>query len=272
MTTGDACHSVSDFGAVFVRRYKHDELRQGEIDAIVVDFINFFATTQLLDYGMYTKDLRSGKKLANLYAEIDRKVMSEAIKLIQAQYLKESTLERIKMNSHMNELGNETVFTEEQACEVVEAFIQEYLKSKLNIPRHIVDNMMKKKQRIYDGREWTIKHLLAILIVSGIDPEISGALTPYSKKLEKVIKSTHLISLGDFRDLSDWAAEHTSYHKNSEVFYIRRNLPKRLISVCEISNENVKSNLYFQLETMQRLQQFIKEELFPISFKYQCYL
>jgi len=41
--------------------YDNEPVAQSTIDALIVDFVNFIATKQGLDWGLYTKDLRKDK-------------------------------------------------------------------------------------------------------------------------------------------------------------------------------------------------------------------
>ena len=41
-----------------MNEFKGDGISQSAVDALIVDFINFVASGQGIDYGMYTKDLR----------------------------------------------------------------------------------------------------------------------------------------------------------------------------------------------------------------------
>ena len=65
MTSGEVVFSISDYAQEFIRKYKNPKLDQKVIDAIVVDFINYFAGMHCgMDLAMYTSDLRDGKKMS----------------------------------------------------------------------------------------------------------------------------------------------------------------------------------------------------------------
>ena len=56
-------------------------LIQKEIDAILTDFVNYIGTDQGLDYGMYVKDLYSGRKI------VDKRTSEEWQKLCKITIL-----------------------------------------------------------------------------------------------------------------------------------------------------------------------------------------
>ena len=56
--------SLCDYSKEFVREYKNPKLNQQDIDAIVVDYINYYAAVYYqMDLEMYTEDLRDGRRI-----------------------------------------------------------------------------------------------------------------------------------------------------------------------------------------------------------------
>ena len=151
MTTGDVCYSVSDYGKLFVRHYKNENLTQDEIDKIVVDFINYYAGKYCINLAMITGDLRSKKFIKNPYAIIDRDLVLKHLEFHKVGFKEIYCLENIT---------------------VIDSFITGYYHTEINTPWYIIDARKNKEKRRYVSREENVKYLLAIMAEKLIDNDL----------------------------------------------------------------------------------------------------
>lgn len=127
MTCGEIICSISDYAKEFILKYKNSNLEQKLIDAIVVDFVNFFSVQYCgMDLAMYTSDLRNGKKLSDYKAELNVDVIIRHLNLSKYSYIKAGITESINRNSHMNECGGIAVVDDKEASKLIESFIDGY--------------------------------------------------------------------------------------------------------------------------------------------------
>ena len=130
MKCDEVCYSICDFSKEFIQKYQNVILGQNVVDAIIVDFINYFAATEcLMDLGMYTKDLRDGKVLSDHKADLEKKVIYKRLSICRDNYDVLGIEKSIKRNSHMNWVTDETSIDNEEALDVINAFIVAYLNS-----------------------------------------------------------------------------------------------------------------------------------------------
>ena len=127
MKCGDVISSVSDYAKEFILKYKNPNLEQKLIDAIVVDFINFHGAQYCgCDLGMYTCDLRDGKRLSDHEIELNVDVITKYLNLSKISYIEAGITESINRNSHMNECGGIAVVDDKEASKLIESFIDGY--------------------------------------------------------------------------------------------------------------------------------------------------
>jgi len=119
--------SVSDYAKDFILEYKNPKLEQKKIDAIVVDFINFFAGQYCAcDLAMYTSDLRNGKKLSDYEPILDIDIIIKYLNLAKTAYLDVGVSESINRNRYMNECKAIAVIDNNEASKLIESFISSY--------------------------------------------------------------------------------------------------------------------------------------------------
>jgi len=86
----------------FILKYKNPNLEQKLIDAIVVDFINFHGVQYCgCDFGMYTCDLRDGKRLSNHEIALNVDVITKYLNLSKNSYIKAGITESINRKLEM---------------------------------------------------------------------------------------------------------------------------------------------------------------------------
>ena len=128
MTRGDVVFSLVDYAKEFVREYKNSTLEQKVIDAIIVDFLNYFALLQCgMDLAMYTKDLRDGKKMREEGTILQKGVILCRLNFHKRQYDKCGIVNCVNRNHHMNECGGTAEFNNAEAVKLIEAFIEGYM-------------------------------------------------------------------------------------------------------------------------------------------------
>lgn len=128
MTSGEVVFSISDYAQEFIRKYKNPKLDQKVIDAIVVDFINYFAVMQCgMDLAMYTSDLRDGKKMSKEGTVLQKEVILPALNFHKEEYDKSGIIESVNRNRHMNECGGNAEADNAEAVKLIEEFIKGYM-------------------------------------------------------------------------------------------------------------------------------------------------
>lgn len=206
MTTGDVCYSVSDYGKLFVRHYKNENLTQDEIDKIVVDFINYFAGRYCIDLAMDTKDLRTKHSLKNPYAVIDRDLVIKHLEFHKVSFKEIYCLENIV---------------------VIDFFIKGYYHSCLNTPAYIVDARKNKEKRRYEDREATIKYLLLSIVTSKY---LAGDVK--KDELDELILATSFVKLDEFYGTIEVVKDENRYRQSK---YCKAHLNiTRLEEKCQI--------------------------------------
>lgn len=128
MTNGEVVLSLVDYSKEFIQKYQNPNLEQNLIDAIVVDYINYFSVMQCrMDLAFYTKDLRDGKKMSEESSVITKGDIYLALNLQKDEYLKSGVAESLNKNSHMNQCGGKVKVDNAKAEEVIEEFIKGYM-------------------------------------------------------------------------------------------------------------------------------------------------
>ncbi|MEG0873152.1 MAG: hypothetical protein RSE00_04365 [Clostridia bacterium] len=124
MTSGELVFSLCDYSKEFIRNYKSKKLEQKVIDAIVVDYVNYFAASHCcMDLAMYTKDLRDGKKMSKEGTVLQK----HNIMLPKDEYTNFGIIESVNRNRHMNDCGGKAEADNEEAVRLVETFITGYM-------------------------------------------------------------------------------------------------------------------------------------------------
>lgn len=127
MKSRDVVFSICDYAKDFVRKYKNPNLDQKVIDAIVVDFINYFAAMQCgIDLAMYTCDLRRKKKMCEEGIPLEKKFIIPTLEFHKTVYDRNGIAKSINMNEHMNECNGEAEFDNSEAVKLIEEFINGY--------------------------------------------------------------------------------------------------------------------------------------------------
>ena len=128
MTSGEVVFSISDYAQEFIREYKNPKLDQKVIDAIVVDFINYFAEMHCgIDLTMYTSNLRDGKKMSEEGTVLQKNVILPTLTFRKEEYDKFGIIESVNRNSHMNECGGKAKADNAEAVKLIDEFIKGYM-------------------------------------------------------------------------------------------------------------------------------------------------
>lgn len=128
MTSREVVFSISDYAHEFIRKYKNPKLDQKVIDAIVVDFINYFAGLHCgIDLAMYTIDLRDGKKMSEEGTVLQKDVILPTLIFRKEEYDKSGIIESVNRNSHMNECGGKAKADNAEAVKLIDEFIKGYM-------------------------------------------------------------------------------------------------------------------------------------------------
>ena len=128
MTSGEVVCSISDYAQDFIREYKNPKLDQKVIDAIVVDFINYFASMHYgIDLAMYTYDLRNGRKMSEEGTIIQKEVILPTLNFQKKKYNKSGIIKSVNRNSHMNECGGKAKADNVEAVKLIDDFIKGYM-------------------------------------------------------------------------------------------------------------------------------------------------
>ena len=128
MTSGEVVFSICDYSQEFIREYKNPKLDQKVIDAIVVDFINYFAGMHCgMDLAMYTCDLRDGKKMSKEGTVLQKEVILPTLNFRKEEYDKSGIIESVNRNRHMNECGGKAEADNSEAVKLIDEFIKGYM-------------------------------------------------------------------------------------------------------------------------------------------------
>lgn len=126
MTRGEVLFSMSDYAQDFTRTHHDYWLDQKVIDAIIVDFINYFAKSYYgIDLAMYTNDLR-GKKMCNAEAHLQKSDILPALYSCKDEYDRYGIIRNVNQNSHMNECGGHAYADNGEAVRLINDFINGY--------------------------------------------------------------------------------------------------------------------------------------------------
>lgn len=128
MTNGEVVLSLVDYSKEFIQQYQNPNLEQNLIDAIVVDYINYFSVMKCrMDLAFYTKDLRDGEKMSAKGSVISKEDIYLSLNSQKDEYLKSGVAESLNKNSHMNQCGGKVKVDNAEAEEVIEEFIKCYM-------------------------------------------------------------------------------------------------------------------------------------------------
>lgn len=130
MTLRDIIFSLCDSSQEFIREYKNPSLTQDEIDAIIVDFLNFVSFEVCrMDLAMYTMDLRGKEKMyRKKVSDENRQMISSRLRTALKSYASQFTIcELVNKYKHRNNCGGTATFDNDTAIAVINAFIQYYL-------------------------------------------------------------------------------------------------------------------------------------------------
>lgn len=130
MALREIAFSLCDSSQEFIREYKNSSLTQDEIDAIIVDFLNFVSFDVCrMDLAMYTMDLRGKEKMyRKRVSEENRQMISSRLRTALKSYASQFTIcELVNKYKHRNNCGGTATFENDAAIAVIESFIQYYL-------------------------------------------------------------------------------------------------------------------------------------------------
>ena len=128
MKIREVVFSLCDHAKEFVGEYKNPKLEQKVIDAIVVDYINYFAAKQCgMDLAMYTKDLRDGREMNKPGIVLDKGVILPTLQSRKEQYNQFGIIKSVNRNKTMNECEGKAKVKNSQALKVIDAFINSYM-------------------------------------------------------------------------------------------------------------------------------------------------
>lgn len=128
MTSGQVVFSLCDYAQEFIREYKNPKLDQKVIDAIVVDFINYFAGMHCgMDLALYTEDLRNGKKMNKEGTVLQKDIILPTLNFRKDEYDEFGIIESVNRSEHMNECGGNAKADNEEAVKLIEEFIKGYM-------------------------------------------------------------------------------------------------------------------------------------------------
>lgn len=122
MSKRDVVFSLCDYAQKFIREYQNPKFSQKVIDAIVVDFINYYSEVHCrIELAMYTCDLRYKEKMCK------KKITSlpkEDIFSSLILYEKSGIIESVNRHSHRNECEGHAKGDNEEAVKLLEVFIE----------------------------------------------------------------------------------------------------------------------------------------------------
>ena len=128
MNSKDVVNSLCDYAKKFVKEYKNPNLDPKVIEAIVVDFINFFA---LKHYGtnlaMHTNELKNENEMTDLWFKLEKETVRQALYFQKARYNKDGIIESVNKNKNKNDCKGKAEGENKFALEVVNEFIQSYI-------------------------------------------------------------------------------------------------------------------------------------------------
>ena len=128
MTSREVVFSISDYAQEFIRKYKNPKLDQKVIDAIVVDFINYFAGMHCgMDLAMYTCDLRNGKKMSEEGTVLQKENILPALNFRKEMYDKSGIIKSVNRNRHMNECSGNATADNAEVVKLIDEFIKGYM-------------------------------------------------------------------------------------------------------------------------------------------------
>ena len=128
MTSGEVVLSISNYAQEFIQEYKNPKLDQKVIDAVVVDFINYFAGMHCgIDLALYTSDLRDGKKRSEEGTVLQKDVILPTLIFRKEEYDKSGIIESVNRNSHMNECDGKAKADNAEAVKLIDEFIKGYI-------------------------------------------------------------------------------------------------------------------------------------------------
>lgn len=127
MTFGDVVFLLRNYARIFVREYENPKVDQKVIDAIVVDFVNFFAYHYCaMDLKFHTKDLRNDKQMNEKIladVDLDYDIIDSALDTCRKIYSESGIIESVNTCSFTNECGRNAEADDRDACKVVEDFV-----------------------------------------------------------------------------------------------------------------------------------------------------
>ena len=128
MTSREVVYSISDYAQEFIREYKNLKLDPKVIDAIVVDFINYYAGMHCgIDLAMYTCDLRNGKKMSEEGTVIQKDIVLPTLIFYKEKYDKFGIIASVNRNCRMNECGGNAKAENAEAVKLIDEFINGYI-------------------------------------------------------------------------------------------------------------------------------------------------
>lgn len=131
MTRREAVSSIYEYSHEFIREYKNTNLDQRVIDAIIVDFINYFADTHCgITLNMSTNELRNPKNKTIKNAHVDKESICNVMEFRKKMYEIKGIIRSVNINQYYNEcMVIADAENEKKAEEVIIDFINSYRKS-----------------------------------------------------------------------------------------------------------------------------------------------
>jgi hypothetical protein len=124
MKTMDVIDSLCDNANAFVLECENTGIEQNIINAIIVDFVNYFSGQYGVDLAMYTDDLTVSDKRRKI--NIDKSVITPNLHRIKDKYNNIGIIESVNRNKHMNKCEGKAELENEKALKIVDEFINFY--------------------------------------------------------------------------------------------------------------------------------------------------
>lgn len=126
MSSKEVIVSICDYAKEFIREYQNPKLDQKVIDAIVVDFINYFALMHcgiILEFNTF--ELRTEKKRCEEEI-LQKEIIRLALEYRKKQYDKYGIIKSVNKNINMNECGGKAEANNAEAVKLIDEFINGY--------------------------------------------------------------------------------------------------------------------------------------------------
>lgn len=231
MKTFNVVFSLVDYSKRFVVEYKSDIIKKEEIEAIIVNFLNYIAAFYGSELAMVKEDLKDNKILCEENIVCNKKKLENDLYLAIKMYIETEQPLKVVCGFEKDTRCSLTI-----AYAIVYNFIGTYL------------NIIIKRHSSYYSRETTIKHLLTMLVLDNVPYRYGGNKL---LELESVITKTEFITVDKFNEVLDKTINH-------------RNISKRFpVARCDklVNNNKIerKAKLKFIKNQLNEIRQFDEE-------------